>query len=333
MTKLTIGIPTFNGSKYIAEAIDSVLAQLDGLPEGYVQILVADNCSDEALRQAVAKYTDKFPGLVVCHRNAENLGFDGNLDAIFKKAAGDYVWLLSDDDVLYPGAIAAVRPFLERQVDYVHLNWSECRADLSVRNPRTLFFKQDFETMDFSAFLSKVKINPVFVSSNIFRRDRWPKSADLFRGGGWLHYARFLALAESSSKLAVIAAPQVKYRGGTGAWKKDNCWNIELGIRLIGIIRHYSKYFSKDAFLRCFDIAISEMHLQICAARLAQQEITPGLREKIGKAVDFGWRHKYFYRLLFVLPLPLVRLVNLFFRFTRKSSIFLGKHFTPERMR
>ena len=60
---ITVGIPTYNGSKYISETIDSILIQMEFVPEGFVEILISDNCSDDDTAKIIAGYCKKYPDI------------------------------------------------------------------------------------------------------------------------------------------------------------------------------------------------------------------------------------------------------------------------------
>ena len=98
---LTISIPTYNGSKTIERALDSLFSQLDEVKN--VEILVSDNKSTDQTAALVKKYPD-----VSYYCNEINYGIDKNIALSIEKAKGDYVWVMGDDDYLQPGAIKHV---------------------------------------------------------------------------------------------------------------------------------------------------------------------------------------------------------------------------------
>jgi glycosyltransferase involved in cell wall biosynthesis len=56
-------------------------------------------------------------------RNGENIGADGNFLRCLEEARGQYVWVMGDDDLLVPGAIADLLSLLEQhEVDLVYLS-------------------------------------------------------------------------------------------------------------------------------------------------------------------------------------------------------------------
>jgi glycosyltransferase involved in cell wall biosynthesis len=107
LLKLTIGIPTYNRSDFLKDSIESIACQMASLEED-VEILVCDNASTDATSEVVQALQAKYPNLITYHRNTENLGYDRNVDAVFKHARASYVWLLGDDDVHLPHSLSTM---------------------------------------------------------------------------------------------------------------------------------------------------------------------------------------------------------------------------------
>lgn len=98
---VTIGIPTYNRSGYLRQALQSALAQT--YPN--LEIIVSDNASTDDTPQVIAEYTDPRIRFI---RQPENLGMAGNWNACLRAATGEYFLLLSDDDLLVPTGIEAL---------------------------------------------------------------------------------------------------------------------------------------------------------------------------------------------------------------------------------
>ena len=106
MPTVSILIPCYNGARHIRPAIDSVLAETAVDLE---VIVVDDNSSDDSVA-IVSGYRD--PRLRL-ERNPANLGMGGNWNRAMSFAAGTYIKVLPDDDLLMPGALAAQVAVLE----------------------------------------------------------------------------------------------------------------------------------------------------------------------------------------------------------------------------
>lgn len=108
---LTIGIPTYNRSG----ALKRLLAQIEAeTPEGAsVELLISDNASTDDSEQVVRQASSVSRMNYSYYRNATNLGFDGNITAIYQKAKGSYVWFLADDDLIEPDGVRALLKVLQ----------------------------------------------------------------------------------------------------------------------------------------------------------------------------------------------------------------------------
>lgn len=166
--KLTVAIPTYNRAEKLLECVSRVVAYSKGLD---VEIIVSDNASTDNTREVVASIIDNNKSIRY-FRNSENLGFDGNFLNCFEKANGKYVWLLSDDDILLPGAVESVLVGLDRNPVCMHLNSSgiNSEAPLVIANCR---FKEEGLRffMDKNEFIETIGIFCTFVSSLVFDVD------------------------------------------------------------------------------------------------------------------------------------------------------------------
>jgi glycosyltransferase involved in cell wall biosynthesis len=94
--RVSIVIPAYNQGEYLAQAIDSVLAQ--DYPQ--VELIVLDDGSSDNTRALIASYGEK----IVAGSHA-NCGQAATLNKGWAKAQGDILGYLSADDFLLPGAV------------------------------------------------------------------------------------------------------------------------------------------------------------------------------------------------------------------------------------
>lgn len=97
---LSVLIPNYNYARYIGETIESVLVQAPA----DIEIVVADNASTDKSVEIVRGFRDDRVKISV---NACNLGFAANLERVASLAKGRRMLLLSSDDKMKPGALAA----------------------------------------------------------------------------------------------------------------------------------------------------------------------------------------------------------------------------------
>ena len=97
--KFSICIPNYNYANYIGKTIQSVLDQ----SYGNFEIIIADNASTDDSISVVNSFNDDRITLVI---NNYNIGFSPNLDKATKYATGDYLILLSSDDLMSLNALS-----------------------------------------------------------------------------------------------------------------------------------------------------------------------------------------------------------------------------------
>ncbi|NMV41886.1 glycosyltransferase [Ralstonia insidiosa] len=101
---VTIVTPTFNQSKFVAETIESVLAQT--YPN--IEYIVLDDGSTDDTKQVLATYAER-----AIIESQQNLGQARTLNKGWGMARGKYLAYLSSDDLIYPHAIERLIGILE----------------------------------------------------------------------------------------------------------------------------------------------------------------------------------------------------------------------------
>ena len=93
--KVSVCIPVFNGSKDIADSIQSVLSQTY---ENF-HLIVCDNCSTDNTEEIVRNFGDP---RITYVRNPKNLGLVGNANRCLDLADCEYVYIFHHDDIMLP---------------------------------------------------------------------------------------------------------------------------------------------------------------------------------------------------------------------------------------
>ena len=105
--RVTVGIPTYNRSGLLKEAMQSVLAQTFT----DFRLLVSDNASEDDTAQVVRSFGDDRIEYV---RSDRNIGPEGNFRRVLELADTEFLLILPDDDLLYPDHLRAAVEVLDR---------------------------------------------------------------------------------------------------------------------------------------------------------------------------------------------------------------------------
>ena len=141
---VSVIIPAYNYEDYVAEAIDSVLAQT----YPYVEIIVVDDGSTDRTAQVVAGF-----GCRVCYERKVNGGLATARNYGIERAQGDLLVFLDADDLLEPSAIERMVAKLTQLGDefalvaarYIAINESGDRLDHQVQygfEEGVIFYRQ-----------------------------------------------------------------------------------------------------------------------------------------------------------------------------------------------
>jgi glycosyltransferase involved in cell wall biosynthesis len=95
--RLSIGLPVFNGEKYLRETLDSILTQ----SYADFQLIISDNASTDSTEQICGDYA-AIDSRIHYYRNKRNLGAPRNFNRVFELSSGEYFKWAAYDDVLAP---------------------------------------------------------------------------------------------------------------------------------------------------------------------------------------------------------------------------------------
>ena len=169
---LTIGIPTWNRENELRECLDIVLPQVTA--ETGVEILVCDNASEDGTSLFVRDLASQYSFLQY-ERHSKNIGADRNFIEVLKRAAGIYVWILSDDDFLSDGAVRNVVSLIRNHTpSCVTLNYIYCddkRQILKQQPDQRYMLKQDVAHADINRSFQLRSHWLSFLSCVVYRRD------------------------------------------------------------------------------------------------------------------------------------------------------------------
>ena len=107
--KVSVLMPTYNHEPYIAEAIESFLAQQTSFE---IELLINDDCSTDNTYQVALGYPQKHPQIKL-FKQTTNQGLLPNYKFLLQQAQGEYLAVLESDDYWID------ENKLQKQVDYL----------------------------------------------------------------------------------------------------------------------------------------------------------------------------------------------------------------------
>jgi len=142
MKKLSICIPTYNRSDLLISQLEFLRTEIFPFSTE-IEIIVADNCSSDEHRNKIIDYHNIHKSDFELKLNPINLGSIGNIYFLLENADSEYIWFLSDDDVLKPGILKRLVEILtiNKTLSYVFLNYTtfvnnpdDCKDTVDLHN-------------------------------------------------------------------------------------------------------------------------------------------------------------------------------------------------------
>ncbi len=234
--KVSVCIPVYNGSAYIADTIKSILDQT----YKDFQIIVCDNCSTDNTGEIVRNFRDQRLTYV---RNHKNLGLIGNANRCLELADGEYVNILHHDDIMLPENLALKVRILDQhpKVGLVHSDVLFIDQNGKPLDLTKFDAKRDYIEDGKKVFQSYIMNMPVgasfFIGAVLARRECYlklggfnPSLPNTNDNEMWMRILLFY-------DVACIGKPLVKYR--LHDMMTSTSINDEDGLNIVGLEEHY----------------------------------------------------------------------------------------------
>lgn len=213
--RLSICIATLNRGAFIAQTLDTIVPQL----RDDVELVIVDGASRDNTTDVVGRYVAADPRVRYV-RLEKASGVDRDYDLAVTHAYGDYCWLMTDDDLLKPGAVDRVLAELDSDVELVIVNTEVRTVDFGgplrealIAKPVDVAYAPDqadqllADTAHALSFIGCV----VVVRSFWLSRDREAYYGSLFVHVGVIFQGR-------TPRTRVIAQPLITIRYGNAMW-------------------------------------------------------------------------------------------------------------------
>lgn len=214
---LSICIPTYNRTRELDETLYFV-TKFSKKYDFIKEILVLDNNENNKATEIVEKYVDKFQKINYI-KNPYNIGGHENFKKCIETAKSDFVWLLTDDDILHENSLEIIHINLQKKIDCLIVNWNVYDENIDelvmsdVINSKKNFLKN--KNIILSEFFTKL----TYVSSIIFKKEDFLNFVDEDLYDEYIDYGLTCALTaysiflKENCKVHYEKRPVIKQRG------------------------------------------------------------------------------------------------------------------------
>jgi glycosyltransferase involved in cell wall biosynthesis len=205
MPKVSVLMPVYNGEKYIAEAIDSIVSQtfIDW------ELIIGDDGSTDNTEEIVRTYSDE---RIRYYKNEVNKGHTCTKYSLLDKSSGAYIAFLDADDVSLPKRLELQVAFLDNNDSYGLCGTWGVMIDPQGREIGGIRYVKDNEEIRCGLIFSTVFLqSSLMVRRELFREYYYDPEIPLVED------YNFECLLAKTCKLANISEKLVKYR-----WHESN---------------------------------------------------------------------------------------------------------------
>lgn len=203
--KLTIAIPTFNRKDVLRQCLKSIIPQMTD----QVEIYISDNCSTDGTEKLFQEeFTDRN---IVYSRNEQNIGSDKNFLKCYTEGRGEYIHLLSDDDLMLPGTVAFLLNCIKEKPSVIYLRACNIEdADTAVIDGSYTVYR------DIPGFLQEMGVYITLISTMALRKEYILTISDMTKFIGTNFPQSYVAIeCLRQGGCAVIKdCPAIAYRTG-----------------------------------------------------------------------------------------------------------------------
>jgi abequosyltransferase len=299
--KLSVCIPTYNRAKFLGETLESVICQA----EDDVEIVVVDGASTDNTKELIEGYQEKFRNLVY-YRGERNSGVDRDMARSIELASGKYCWMLSDDDMLKPGAIKRILNEIKSECEIYLCNVTVC--DFHMRPLRERFWlsrktaDRIFELHVKNEFIEYCnKANSIgalfsYMSSIVLCREEWCRVGYRYDFDRTVYAlaSSLLSFVGQKCRLKYIKDPQVLWRNDNVSFQDEGGLVKRFLLDFDGYLQLADKCLPddqgvRDSFLR----VMKREHPWHTIIHVASFIDTPELwRQFRAKLFKFGYSHR-----------------------------------------
>ena len=329
---ITVGIPTYNRCNELDNSIKAIYNEIVSLDQE-IELLISDNNSNDNTKEIVKNWSKKLN--ITYIKNSKNIGFDRNVDNVMKNASGDYVLIMSDDDILikdslnlYLDALKEVEEatvfigkarFMNYDLTQESFDFRDKAFD-NFKDTKMYFFKNGEQLFSFS------KKFFCGISGLMFKKDNYLKEdLDDFKDSQFIHSAAiFKILSKKESKVCVINKHCFLYRMGENDSNKiKNADNIFLvGFGLLNLLNLVKQYYTLKVWVNLYQKELNWVRGLVLGVK-AREGLSKRARLDFKNLLDKDRKWKIIDYILINSPDSIYRLPYKIYRLIRYKKISL----------
>jgi glycosyltransferase involved in cell wall biosynthesis/predicted O-methyltransferase YrrM len=272
--KVSVAIITYNHEKFIAQAIESVLAQEINFD---YEIIVGDDCSNDSTPSILLSLQQQHPGQIQLFLNQTNLGMHKNFVQIFTACRGQYIALLEGDDYW----VSSQK--LQKQINFLdeHSDYALCFHDALIvfedqQHPETKFCPSDLlETPDIERLF---QVNYIPTASVIYRAGLVQQLPDWVFELKMLDWPLHLLHAQCGQMKYIDEIMSVYRIHKDSVWSSQKpVWQAKEIIKMMQAVSQNSSPKYKDTI----DISINYFHEMLLVAYEQERQNLPTLTAEL----------------------------------------------------
>ena len=210
MEKVNILMATYNGRRYVAKQIESILNQT----YQDFRLIVSDDCSTDSTLKILEEYESKDDRIEIFSQG-QNLGIVGNFEFLIGKVRSEYFMFADQDDVWEKDKIEkSIKKLEEDKLDLVYTDLSVVDSRLNEIAPSYWRLKGlDYRIKKYNDFES-LYLNNFVTGCTMLVKSKWindilplPKESKYVLHDYWISL-----IISQKGKIGYIDEPTVKYR-------------------------------------------------------------------------------------------------------------------------
>ncbi|MBR1540674.1 MAG: glycosyltransferase family 2 protein [Clostridia bacterium] len=210
MEKVNILMATYNGRRYVAKQIESILNQT----YQDFRLIISDDCSTDSTLKILEEYEAKDNRIEIFHQG-ENLGVVANFEFLIGRVRSEYFMFADQDDIWEPDKIEkSVKKLEEEHLDLVYTDLAVVDSRLHEIAPSYWRLKGlDYRIKKYNNFES-LYLNNFVTGCTMLVRSKWinefmplPKESKYVLHDYWISL-----MVSQKGRIGYIDEPTMKYR-------------------------------------------------------------------------------------------------------------------------